>query len=126
MHPCRHCFTPQARMSDVHSPFKGEQRVEKRIQASIQKTIETCVTALGSNVRGINKLVEDLAKKLSVNVIINALWYVPWGDSVGGVFHGTPPELLPAASVFAWTAKVRISLGVATSSTATKEKKCCN
>ena len=24
MHPCRHCFTPQARMSDVHSPFKGE------------------------------------------------------------------------------------------------------
>jgi len=52
------------------------------------------VTALGSNVRGINKLVEDLAKKLSVNVIINALWYVPWGASKGGVYHGTPPELL--------------------------------
>ena len=35
LYPCRHCFTPQARMSDVHSPFKGDQRVEKRIQAGL-------------------------------------------------------------------------------------------
>lgn len=88
--PCRICWTPRADLANPRAAVPGSLR----IQDDIIRVIEEHVSVIEAGVQGTIGAAKAALKAISMNGYRNALWKLPFGDSVQGIFGATPPELL--------------------------------
>ena len=88
--PCRMCRTPRLDLANPHAAVPGSLR----IQDDIIRVVDPQVSIIEAGVQGTVGSAKTALKDISMSAFRNALWKLPYGDSVQGIFGATPPELL--------------------------------